>query len=204
MKKFSIFPAVVLLLGGCGFFAEAEEEEDEKEFPYSYIHPSFSYYEFQYPQEWEPVSISGNVELIYRDEEMEELRYAEVPYRYRIKFGEATAETARGEEELDEYNRLQAVEEGTHRQLYYQPNDETYADFSIGQTGFQTLLQNYDGTEEWETDLGTVLVYGEDSRWALNWHKDGVYYELLVHEEAMMEAEEQVEELLARFMGEDS
>lgn len=194
-----MFTAAVFFLGGCGLFADAEEEWKE-DFPYTYIHPSFTYEKFHYPENWSPVSIAANTELVYRDAEMEELRYAEIPYRYRLKFGEETSAERRTEQELADYNVMQAAQEGTHRQLYYQPHTDVYADLSIGQNGFQTLLQDYEGTEEWETGNRLVLVYGEDSRWAVNWHGNGVYYELLIHEEAMIETEAQVEELLDLFM----
>ncbi|QKS70172.1 hypothetical protein FLK61_25725 [Paenalkalicoccus suaedae] len=198
MKIWHVFTIVLVLLVGCS----QNEETAEVEFPYSYIHETFSYDQFYYPDSWEVVAISSSVPLIYRDgNDPDAFEYSNTPTNYRLTFGEEAPENEVVEEALEEFNVQQARGGSGLRQLYYHSYFAHYADLTISQNGFHTLLMEYDAAMEWEVENRTVIVLQEGNEWAANWTSGGVYYDLIVRGEALIESEEQFRGLLEQIIG---
>ncbi|PYZ92082.1 hypothetical protein CR194_17985 [Salipaludibacillus keqinensis] len=191
----------VLMLAACGSNDKELIGGNDQEFPYNYISETFRYGGFDYPEDWEVAGISSDVQLSYRDaNNPEDHRYSETPYRYSFTFGRRASSNEVSKEHLEEYNQNQALNEETHRQLFYHTYYDHYANLSLSSNGFTHVLMEYDEVEHWKIDEEDVMVLRYDNEWRANWINNGVYYDLHVKREAYKDNEEEMMELLQRMI----
>ncbi|UTR13374.1 hypothetical protein MM221_12035 [Salipaludibacillus sp. LMS25] len=193
--------AVLALLSACTFGGEADSEEP---FPYNYIVEGFNYGGFAFPKAWNVTAISSHVRLTYRGEEPENHQYAGIPYRYEFNFGKNAEDNLITDNVIEHYNQEQALNEGTHRQLYYHTADEEYAKLIISTNGFLFVLTDFEETENWDVDGTTVMVIHDGRQWRANWLNDGGYYDLSVREAAGIDSEEAFRNILDMMVSPDS
>ncbi|MCR6109386.1 hypothetical protein HXA35_03370 [Bacillus sp. A301a_S52] len=196
MSKFKLLFLILsalCLLSACNFGEAADSEEP---FPHNYIVEGFKYGGFAFPESWNVTAISSRVRLTYRDEDPENHQYAGIPYRYEFNFGRNATENLITDKMIDQYNREQALNEGTHRQLYYHTSDEEYARLIISTNGFLNVLTDFEETETWDVDGTTVMVIHDGGQWRANWLNDGGYYDLSVRSAAGIDSEEAFQDLL--------
>ncbi|MBU9723769.1 MULTISPECIES: hypothetical protein [Bacillaceae] len=202
MNRFSLFSRIkltilFLIIVSFTFACQSEGAVEPDEVVAEYIHTDFSYSPFQYPEDWELVAVSSDVQLLYQDwDEPEKHRYADVPYRYGFTFGEKAEENVVTEEELETFNEDKALMGETTRQHYYHTYYQHYGNLHLSKNGFIRLVSQHETGEEWVINGEEFRVLRDGNEWVVNWFKNGTYYDLIVLGEAGISDEENFEELL--------
>ncbi|MBB5174250.1 hypothetical protein [Texcoconibacillus texcoconensis] len=203
MKQFYalLVIAISLFVAGCAEGTQ-DTQETEEVFPHTEINEQFVYEPFTYPEEWDVITIHKDVDLRYQDgDNPENHRYAEVPYRYTITFGEEAGTNETTTEEIDEYNNQQHIQGESNRQVYYHDYEKRYATLTMSRNGFIHILKDLDEAEQIEISGFEAYLAKQDNQYLGNFYFDDTYYDLQIYEDADVQSKEAAITLFEMLVG---
>lgn len=188
---------MVVIISGCESGNDSETESNSDEFPFHYVSDNFQFEGFDYPENWDVVAVSSDVEMAYREEDdLENHQLSDTPFRYRFILGKEADTNKVSEEEIEKFNEKQASEEETTRQHYYHTYHEHFASLHVSSNGFLKVVSEFEEADTWEVIEHEVLVLHQENEWLINAYINNAYYDLHVKNEAQVTDEESLRVLL--------